>query len=71
MHELEVEVRDADALMRLAHEARDTLDGRSQEWTPFEDTVLVLLNNVRLLIRYVPATHQQCGRSGVAAWWSA
>lgn len=50
VHELEVEIRQADELLRWAQYTRAS--GESQEeWTQFEDHILVLLNNVRLLIR--------------------
>lgn len=65
MHELEVEIRNSADLMQHAYLSRSQTQSGSQEWTPFEDTILVLLNNVRLLIRYVPAPRphtdrQQC-----------
>lgn len=53
VHELEVEIRDSVELMQHAFVARGQEQKEVQEWTPFEDTILILLNNVRLLIRYV------------------
>ncbi|WFD30446.1 mRNA-capping enzyme subunit beta [Malassezia sp. CBS 17886] len=50
-HELEVEIRDAAQLMHHAQYTRGAEAPTTQDWTPFEDQVLVLLNNVRLLIR--------------------
>ncbi|KDN53056.1 mRNA triphosphatase CET1 [Tilletiaria anomala UBC 951] len=49
MHELEVEMLDVGSFLSLGEEARR--QGESQKWTPFEDRVLILLNNVRMLIR--------------------
>lgn len=45
-----MELRNTAELMQHAYYSRSS-DERSQEWTPFEDTMMVLLNNVRLLIR--------------------
>jgi len=50
VHELEVEIRHADELLRWAQYTRANSESQ-EEWTLFEDHVLVLLNNVRLLIR--------------------
>lgn len=50
IHELEVEIKEADELVRWAQYTRNSSETR-EEWTQFEDHVLVLLNNVRLLIR--------------------
>ncbi|KAI3623237.1 mRNA-capping enzyme subunit beta [Malassezia furfur] len=51
VHELEVEIRNSADLMQHAYLSRSQTQSGTQEWTPFEDTILVLLNNVRLLIR--------------------
>ena len=51
LHELEIEVRDCANLMQLGYEAQQTKAGGEHVWTKFEDHVLVLLNNIRLLIR--------------------
>ncbi|WFD19623.1 mRNA-capping enzyme subunit beta [Malassezia caprae] len=50
IHELEVEIRHADELLRWAQYTRANSESQ-EEWTQFEDYILVLLNNVRLLIR--------------------
>lgn len=50
-HELEVEVQDPMYLMQLGQDTRSRGEAASQEWSPYEDQVLVFLNNVRLLIR--------------------
>lgn len=51
LHELEVEFADARPLLQEAIKARGS--GPTQEWTKFDDQVMVFLNNVRLLIRCV------------------
>lgn len=51
LHELEIEIRDVNYLMHLANEAQHMKDGSERVWTKFEDHILVLLNNIRLLIR--------------------
>ena len=59
IHELEVEFKDVDALMQAAQQAREQQpsngagSANAQDWTPFDDQVLIFLNNIRLLIRYV------------------
>ncbi|WFD26666.1 mRNA-capping enzyme subunit beta [Malassezia nana] len=50
IHELEVEIKQADELVRWAQYTRNSSETR-EEWTQLEDHVLVLLNNIRLLIR--------------------
>ena len=72
MHELEVEIRNSADLMQHAYLSRGHTQPGAQEWSPFEDTILVLLNNVRLLIRYVTASGpcadlQQCRPTSAAA----
>lgn len=49
VHELEVEIRDSKELMHFAHQARG--GGMVQDWSEFDDTLLIFLNNIRLLIR--------------------
>jgi len=51
LHELEIEIRDVNYLMHLANEAQQIKGESDRVWTQFEDHVLVLLNNIRLLIR--------------------
>lgn len=51
LHELEIEIRDVNYLMHLANEAQHMKGGPERLWTKFEDHVLILLNNIRLLIR--------------------
>lgn len=53
VHELEVEIRNTVDLMQHAHYYRGQNNSATQDWTPFEDMIMILLNNVRLLIRYV------------------
>ena len=50
-HELEVEMIDVPGFLAVGEETRRNTKG--QQWTPFEDRVLILLNNIRMLIRYV------------------
>ncbi|PWN49536.1 mRNA triphosphatase CET1 [Violaceomyces palustris] len=57
LHELEVEVKDAPSLVKMANPARIHPSSNNpnaaalQEWTAFDDQVLIFLNNIRLLIR--------------------
>lgn len=70
VHELEVEYRDASSLLHLAYQARSNAEA-SQDWTAYDDQVLVLLNNIRLLMRFVerhtltltPGTHRASSRT--------
>ncbi|KAL4400730.1 mRNA-capping enzyme subunit beta [Malassezia pachydermatis] len=50
-HELELEIRDATYFMQLAQDTRLRNPEMTQEWSPYEDQVVVFLNNIRLLIR--------------------
>lgn len=52
IHELEIEIRDAAQLMQAGAQARSN-GSIEQEWTPFDDQILIFLNNIRMLIRYV------------------
>ncbi|ETS60304.1 hypothetical protein PaG_05859 [Moesziomyces aphidis] len=56
IHELEIEIRDVAQLMQAASQARAKTNSNgstasAQEWTPFDDQVLIFLNNIRMLIR--------------------
>ncbi|TKY88997.1 hypothetical protein EX895_002238 [Sporisorium graminicola] len=56
IHELEIEIRDVDQLMQAAAQAKSnpTSNGSGssgQDWTAFDDQVLIFLNNIRMLIR--------------------
>lgn len=60
IHELEIEIRDADQLMQAGAQAKASSASNgagpnAQEWTPFDDQILIFLNNIRMLIRYVSA----------------
>ncbi|PWN44053.1 mRNA triphosphatase CET1 [Ceraceosorus guamensis] len=53
-HELELEFRDAGSLLREAHNYRSEVSPNRtspEEWTPYEDLILVFLNSVRMIIR--------------------
>lgn len=52
-HELEVEFRDSNSLLQAASTTRSNGPPQSQDWSPYEDMVLIFLNNVRLLIKWV------------------
>lgn len=60
IHELEIEFKNADELLHAAAHAKtapSTSNGSatgntfSQEWTPYDDQILIFLNNLRMLIR--------------------
>lgn len=56
IHELEIEFKDAIQLMQAGAQAKASLASNGaglsgQEWTPFDDQVLIFLNNIRMLIR--------------------
>ncbi|PWN97909.1 mRNA triphosphatase CET1 [Tilletiopsis washingtonensis] len=53
LHELEVEICDTAALLRLASAAKSAPAANPQEWSDYDDFILVFLNNVRMLIRQV------------------
>nr|CDI57066.1 related to CTL1-RNA 5`-triphosphatase with manganese-or cobalt-dependent NTPase activities [Melanopsichium pennsylvanicum 4] len=58
IHELEIEIRDCAQLLQAAAQAKTNLTSNGsgpsgQEWTSFDDQVLIFLNNIRMLIRYV------------------
>ena len=42
---------DANGFLETGRQARQAATG--DQWTPFEDRVMIFLNNVRMLIRYV------------------
>lgn len=50
-YEVEVEMREGNDFIELARACKEV--GQPNEWTPYEDRVLLFLNNVRLLLRYV------------------
>ncbi|SNX87908.1 related to CTL1 - RNA 5`-triphosphatase with manganese- or cobalt-dependent NTPase activities [Melanopsichium pennsylvanicum] len=57
IHELEIEIRDCAQLLQAAAQAKTNLTSNGsgpsgQEWTSFDDQVLIFLNNIRMLIRY-------------------
>ncbi len=56
IHELEIEIRDVAQLMQAAAQAKPNAASNGsapsgQEWTTFDDQILIFLNNIRLLIR--------------------
>ncbi|SPO41014.1 related to CTL1 - RNA 5`-triphosphatase with manganese- or cobalt-dependent NTPase activities [Pseudozyma flocculosa] len=57
IHELEIEFKDVPALLAAAQSrgggAKGSADGASssQDWTAYDDQILIFLNNLRLLIR--------------------
>ncbi|KAJ1017872.1 hypothetical protein NDA16_005188 [Ustilago loliicola] len=56
IHELEIEIRDVAQLMQAAAQAKSNGPSNGsgpggQDWTPFDDQVLIFLNNIRMLIR--------------------
>ncbi|SYW83203.1 related to CTL1 - RNA 5`-triphosphatase with manganese- or cobalt-dependent NTPase activities [Ustilago bromivora] len=56
IHELEIEIRDVAQLMQAAERAKangpsNGSGAGGQGWTPFDDQVLIFLNNIRMLIR--------------------
>lgn len=63
INELEIEIRDVDQLMQAAAQAKsiptNTSAPSSQDWSSFDDQVLIFLNNIRLLIRNAPADERR------------
>jgi hypothetical protein len=59
LHELEVEICDTAALLRLASAAKSAPAANPQEWSDYDDFILVFLNNVRMLIRCVLRARQR------------
>lgn len=50
-YEVEIEMQNGNELLELARSCKEAT--QAYEWTPFEDRILIFLNNVRLLLRYV------------------
>ncbi|EST08917.2 mRNA capping enzyme, beta subunit, structural domain protein [Kalmanozyma brasiliensis GHG001] len=56
IHELEIEIKDVEQLMQAGAQAKSNPASNGsgpngQEWTSFDDQVLIFLNNIRMLIR--------------------
>ncbi|PWY97992.1 mRNA triphosphatase CET1 [Testicularia cyperi] len=67
IHELEIEIKDADQLLQAAAQAKSNPNAASngssatanQEWTHFDDQILIFLNNIRMLIRNAAAPDER------------